>query len=89
MPVGHVLVCNTAGNVEHDDTALALDVVTVAQTTKLLLTCGIPDVEADRAKVSVELQRVHFDTERGNVLLFEFSGQMTLRKETIGCQKDC
>lgn len=65
MPVGDVLVGDAGGDVEHDDTALALDVVAVAETTELLLTRGIPDVEADRAEVGREGERVHFDTEGG------------------------
>lgn len=47
MPVGNVLVGDTRGDVEHDDTALAVDVVAIAQTTKLLLASGIPDIELD------------------------------------------
>ena len=51
MPVGNVLVGDTGGNIEHDDTALAVDVVTVTETTELLLTSGIPDIELDGAQV--------------------------------------
>ena len=51
MPVGNVLVCDTGGNIEHDDTALSVDVVTVTETTELLLTCGVPDIELDRSEV--------------------------------------
>lgn len=47
VPVGDVLVGDTRGNVEHDDAALALDVVAITETTKLLLASGVPDVEAD------------------------------------------
>lgn len=47
MPVGDVLVGNAGGDVEHDNAALAVDVVAVAQTTELLLASGIPDVELD------------------------------------------
>ena len=78
MPVGDVLVGNAGGNIEHDDTALALNVVTIAETTKLLLTGGIPDVEADRAEVGGERERVDLDTEGGHVLLFELSSQVAL-----------
>jgi hypothetical protein len=51
VPVGNVLVGDTGGNVEHDDTALAVDVVTVTKTTELLLSCSIPDIELDIAQV--------------------------------------
>jgi len=54
MPVGDILVGNTRGDVEHDDTALALDVVTITETTELFLTSSIPDVETDGAKVCGE-----------------------------------
>lgn len=98
MPVGDVLVGDTGGNIEHDDTALAVDVVAIAQTTELLLTSGVPDVELDGAQVlsngkyslepnryralggayGSEAKRVDLDTEGGNVLLLEFTGQVTL-----------
>ena len=53
VPVGDVLVGDTGGNVEHDDTALAVDVVTVTETTKLLLAGGVPHIELDLAEVLV------------------------------------
>ena len=51
MPVGNVLVGNAGGDVEHDDAALAIDVVSVTKASKLLLSCGIPDIELDVAQV--------------------------------------
>jgi hypothetical protein len=51
VPVGDVLVCDARGNIEHDDTALSVDVVAITETAELLLTCGIPDVELDGAEV--------------------------------------
>ena len=65
MPVGDVLVGDTGGDVEHDDTTLSLDVVAISEATKLLLASSIPDVEADRAEVGGEGEGVHFDTEGG------------------------
>lgn len=63
MPVGHVLVCDPRGDVKHNDTALALDVVAISKTTKLLLSGCVPDIEANGTKVGRELQRVDFHTE--------------------------
>ena len=54
MPVGDVLVGDTGGHVEHDDTALALDIVTITEATKLLLTGSVPHVETDGTKVCGE-----------------------------------
>jgi len=51
VPVGNVLVRDARCHVEHDDAALAVDVVAIAKTTKLLLTGRIPDVELDLTKV--------------------------------------
>lgn len=51
MPVGHVLVCDAGGDIEHDDTTLSIDVVSVTETSKLLLSSGIPDIELDLAQV--------------------------------------
>jgi len=54
MPVGNVLVGDTGGHVEHDDTALALDIVTVTETTELFLPSSIPHVETDSTEVCGE-----------------------------------
>lgn len=51
VPVGDILVGDTGGDVEHDDTALALDIVTVTKATELLLTSSIPHVETDGAEI--------------------------------------
>jgi hypothetical protein len=51
VPVGNVLVGDAGGNVEHDDTALAVDVVAVTETTELLLTGSVPHVELDLTEV--------------------------------------
>lgn len=51
MPVGNVLVSDSRGYVEHDDTALAVDVVTITETTELLLAGSIPYIELDLAEV--------------------------------------
>jgi hypothetical protein len=51
VPVGNVLVGNARSDVKHDDTALAVDVVSIAETAELLLACSVPDVELDLAEV--------------------------------------
>ena len=51
VPVGNVLVCDTGRHVEHDDTAVAVDIVTITETAELLLAGGIPDIELDGAQV--------------------------------------
>ena len=51
MPVGDVLVGDSGGDIEHDDTTLSVDVVSVSQTTELLLTSSIPDIELDLTQV--------------------------------------
>jgi hypothetical protein len=94
MPVWNVLVGDTGSNIEHDDTTLAVDVITISQTTKLLLSSGIPYIEDDVTQVLLmishdrqngltrtygsEGKRMDLNTESGNVFLFEFTSQMTL-----------
>jgi len=78
VPVGNVLVGDSGSNIKHDDTTLSLDVVSISETTEFLLSSGIPNVEADGTEVGVESQWVNLDTEGGNVLLFEFTSQMSL-----------
>jgi hypothetical protein len=51
MPVGDVLVGDTGCHIEHDDTALAVDVVTITETAKLLLPSCVPDIELNLTQV--------------------------------------
>lgn len=104
MPVGDVLVSDTGGHVEHDNTTLSVDVVSITETTELLLTSGIPDIELDSTVVlfgllvipaiskrgsaghmtyGVEVKRVDLDTESGDVLLLEFTSQVTLNESGL------
>lgn len=47
MPVRYVLVGDSRGDVEHDDGALALNVVAISQTAEFLLTgCVLCEVNA-------------------------------------------
>lgn len=51
VPVGDVLVGDAGSDIEHDDTALSVDVVTVAETTELLLASSVPNIEGDLTEV--------------------------------------
>lgn len=51
MPVRDVLVGNARSNIEHDDTTLSVDVVSISQTTELFLSSCIPHIKVDLAKV--------------------------------------
>lgn len=51
VPVGDVLVGDTGSHIEHDNTALAVDIVSISETTELLLTSSVPHVELDRSEV--------------------------------------
>lgn len=80
MPIGDILVGNTTRDIKHDDGTLTLNVVPVAETTKLFLPGRIPNVEFDGATVGVEKQGMDFHTQGGHVLLFKFTSQMTFDK---------
>ena len=51
VPGRDVLVGDTRGDIEHDDAALAVDVVSISETTEFLLPSGIPDVKLDGSQV--------------------------------------
>lgn len=69
MPVGNVLIGDAGRDVKHDDATLALDVVAIAETTKLFLAGSIPNVENDCAKVGGEGQRVNLNSKCGCVIV--------------------
>jgi hypothetical protein len=80
MPVGDIFVRDARRDIKHDNGALALNVVSIAQTTKLFLTSRVPDVELDGSAIGKKEQGVDFDTQSRHVLSFEFTRQMTLDK---------
>lgn len=51
MPVGHVLVGDARRDIEHDDTGLAVDVITVTKAAELLLPSRIPNIELDLTQI--------------------------------------
>lgn len=57
MPVGNILVGNPGGDVKHNDTAFAVDVVTISQSSKFFLTGSIPNVEFEFTEVGEETER--------------------------------
>ena len=65
MPIGDVLVGDARGDVEHDDATLAVDIVTISQSTELLLPCGVPDIELDLTEVLCPEVRLSWLSEEG------------------------
>jgi len=57
VPVGDILVSDSGRDVEHDNTALPIDVVSITESTELLLTGGIPHIELEFTEVGVEPER--------------------------------
>jgi hypothetical protein len=46
-PVRHILVGDPRGDVDHKDSALAFDIISVAKYAEFFLAVDIPDVKAD------------------------------------------
>ena len=65
MPGGYILVGQPRRDIEHDDGALAMNVIAISETTKLLLASCVPAVKAQLAPVGCEIQRVDFHTNGG------------------------
>lgn len=63
MPIRHVLVGYATRDVEHDNRALALNIIAVTKPTEFLLASCVPDVETDFAASCVKLQRMDFDSQ--------------------------
>jgi hypothetical protein len=80
VPVGNIFICDTRSDIKHNDGALTLDVISIAQSSELFLPRSIPDIEFDRPSISMEDKRVNLYTESGNVFLFEFSSQVPLNE---------
>ena len=78
VPLGDVGVGDTRADIEHDDTAVATDVISVSESSEFLLTGGIPNIEDDVSVGGVERHGVHLNTKGGDVALLELTSQVTL-----------
>lgn len=58
VPVGDIFVGDAGGHIKHDDTALAIDVVSIAETTELLLSCGVPHIKFNITQVLCAVSKV-------------------------------
>lgn len=65
VPMRHILVSDTRSHVKENDRSLSSNVVSISQTTELLLTGSVPAVEDNGAEIGRKGQRVHFHTHRG------------------------
>jgi hypothetical protein len=83
VPLWHVLVGDSRADIEHDDTTVATNVVSISESSELLLTGCVPNIEEDLALGCEERHWMHLDTESSDVLLFEFSCQMSLDKSSL------
>ena len=83
VPVRNILVGNTGSNIEHDDGALSLNVVSVTESSELFLSSSIPNIEFDGTTVGVESQGMHLYPQSCNIFLFEFSSQVTLDESSL------
>ena len=83
VPLGDVGVGDTRADIEHDDTAVATDVISVSESSKFLLTGGIPNIEDDVSVGGVERHGVHLDTKGGDVALLELTSQVTLDEGSL------
>lgn len=73
VPLWYIGVSNAGANIEHDNTAVSTDVVTITKTSEFLLTSGIPNVEFDLAVVCEECHGVDLNTEGRNILFLKLT----------------
>mmetsp|Transcript_6604 Transcript_6604/g.13646 ORF Transcript_6604/g.13646 Transcript_6604/m.13646 type:complete len:263 (+) Transcript_6604:210-998(+) len=83
MPVRNILVSDTRSDIEHDNGALALNVVSVTKSSKFFLSGGIPNIEFDWTTVGVKSQGMHLYPQSRNIFLLEFSRQVTLNESGL------
>ena len=80
VPLWNILVSDSGADIEHDDSAMATNVISVSESSEFLLTGGIPDVEKDLTLGGEEWHWMHLNTESSDVLLLELSSQMSLHE---------
>mmetsp|Transcript_5680 Transcript_5680/g.19873 ORF Transcript_5680/g.19873 Transcript_5680/m.19873 type:complete len:200 (-) Transcript_5680:19-618(-) len=85
VPGRHVLVREPRRDVEHDDGTVPVDVVSITQPTKLLLSSRVPAVVPDLSSIGVKVERTHLHTDGGFVFLLELSCPVTFHERGLAC----
>jgi hypothetical protein len=80
VPLWNVLISDSGADIEHDDTAVSTNIVSISESTKFLLTSSVPNVEEDHTFAGIEWHWMDLDTKCGNIFLLEFSGKMSLNE---------
>ena len=80
VPFLRISVTLTVGHIEHDNGSITKDVVAISKTSKLLLASCVPYVESHNAIVGAKIERMHFHTKCGHVLLLKFASFVTFNK---------
>lgn len=62
MPIGNILIGNATSDIKHDNAALAVNIISIAEASKLFLSSCIPNVKFDGATVGVEQERMNFNS---------------------------
>ena len=76
VPLWNVLISDSGADIEHDNTAMSTNVVSISESSEFLLTGGIPNIEEDHTFAGIEWHWMDLDTEGSDVFLLEFTGKM-------------
>jgi len=64
----------------HETKLRYLNVITISESTKLLLASCVPDIEANGSSVCVKHQWMYLNSQSSNILLLELTCQVPLDK---------
>lgn len=85
VPLGNILVGDPCTDIEHDDPSMSSNVVSISQTTQLLLPCCVPYHQLYLTLVGEEVHWVHLTSNSSIVLFLKLSCQMSLHKCGLPC----
>lgn len=83
IPLGHVLVGDSGGDIEHEYGGLGSNVVPFSEPAQLFLAGGVPETELDGPVVGIEDNGADFDSLSGNILLFELTSDVPLHEGSL------
>jgi hypothetical protein len=83
VPLWHVLVCDSGGDIEHQNSSIGANVIPFSEPTELFLASSIPEGELDRAVIGVESNGTNFNTLSGDVFFFKLTSDVSLDKGSL------
>lgn len=77
IPFGDVLIGDSGGDVEHENSGIGTNIVTLTKSSEFFLSGSVPEGKFDRSVVGVEGDGADLNSLGGDILLLKLTGDVS------------